>query len=221
MRLLSVLLLGIAVWAQAPSALESNLAGWLDVLPGPALEGWTRMALPSTQPLDPVSQWKADTASRVLVCEGNRGHEWLRYGRELADAIFHVEWRFTPVTGGKGYNSGIFIRTGADGVLWHQAQTGDRGRYLFGNTLVNGRAERINLREQMPENRVKEAREWNTYELRAEGGTISLLVSGAVSSEFTACEIPKGYAGLEAEGYRIEFRNLKLKELAGRGALVK
>jgi hypothetical protein len=29
----------------------------------------------------------------------------------------------------------------------------------------------------------------------------------------TDCEVPKGYLGLEAEGYRVEFRNLKLKEL--------
>lgn len=212
MRLFSVLLLGMAVWAQTPSALESDPAGWLDVLPGPGLEGWTRVAAPPTQPLDPVSQWSVDTARRVLVCEGDRGHEWLRYDRELADAIFHVEWRFTPVEGGR-YNSGVFIRTGADGVLWHQAQTGSGGGYLFGNTLVNGQAKRFNLRDKMLENRVKQAGEWNTYELRAKGGMISLWVNGAVTSEFTACEIPKGYIGLEAEGYRIEFKNLKLKQI--------
>ena len=38
-------------------------------------------------------------------------------------------------------------------------------------------------------------------------------MNGAVVSEFDECEVRKGYVGLEAEGYRIEFRNLKLKVL--------
>ena len=32
-----------------------------------------------------------------------------------------------------------------------------------------------------------------------------------VVSEFTNCEVPRGYLGLEAESYRMAFRNLKLK----------
>jgi hypothetical protein len=51
------------------------------------------------------------------------------------------------------------------------------------------------------------------YEIRCEGKKITLSVNGAVTSEFTQCEVPRGYIGLEAEGYRIEFRNLKLTGL--------
>jgi len=42
---------------------------------------------------------------------------------------------------------------------------------------------------------------------------ISLWVNGDVTSEFAVSEVSKGYLGLEAEGSRIEFRNLKLKIL--------
>ena len=111
------------------------------------------------------------------------------------------------------YNAGIYVRVSADGVLWHQAQTGPGGGYLFGNTLVEGTPQRVNLRQAMTENRVKPAGEWNTYEIRAVGKKVALWVNGAVTSEFTQCEVPKGHLGLEAEGYRIEFRNLKLKRL--------
>jgi len=38
-------------------------------------------------------------------------------------------------------------------------------------------------------------------------------VNGAVTSEYSTPDVLKGYLGLEAEGFRIEFRNLKLKEL--------
>jgi hypothetical protein len=41
----------------------------------------------------------------------------------------------------------------------------------------------------------------------------TVMVNGAVTNEYTACDVPTGYVGLKAEGHRIEFRNLMLKEL--------
>jgi len=38
-------------------------------------------------------------------------------------------------------------------------------------------------------------------------------VNGEMSAEFAAPEVPKGYLGLEAEGFRIEFRNIRYKLL--------
>lgn len=52
------------------------------------------------------------------------------------------------------------------------------------------------------------------FEITARGNTLSLWVNGEVTSQWKDLEVPKGYIGLEAEGYRIEFRNLKLKKLA-------
>lgn len=205
-RLLSLLiLLGAGCWAQ----------DWIDIMPDASFAGWTRLPFMTTTPMDAVSQWKVDTANNVLLCEGNRGHEWLRYDKELNDLILHVEFRFTKIEGGKGYNSGVMIRNSADGSIWHQAQTGDAsGGFLMGSTLVKGVAQRFNTRAKMPAvNPVKPAGEWNVYELRAEGPKITLSVNGVATPELTDVEVPKGYLGLEAEGYRIEFRNLKLKVL--------
>ena len=56
------------------------------------------------------------------------------------------------------------------------------------------------------------AGEWNTYEVVARGRTLSLWVNGAFTSEI-AVDVPRGHFGLEAEGWRIEFRNLKMKPL--------
>ena len=71
----------------------------------------------------------------------------------------------------------------------------------------------VNLRQKMSANRVKPAGEWNVYEIRAVGKQIALWVNGAVVNEFADCEVPRGYFGLEAEGYRVEFRNIQLKRL--------
>jgi len=197
-----------------PSYLESEPAGWKDIMPGPALEGWTRLAFMSTTPMDAVSQWKMDLSSGMLLCECNRGHEWLRYDKELGDAIFHAEFRFAKIEGGRGYNSGVMLRNSADGLIYFQAQAGEEGTgWLFGSSPVDGQAQRFNLRAAMKENRVKPAGEWNVFEMRAQGPKMIVWVNGGITSEKDDLTALKGYAGLEAEGYRIEFRNVKLKEL--------
>ena len=90
------------------SALERAPEGWTDLFAqaGPELKGWTRAPLPARGKLSERSQWSLDAATGHLICEGNGGHEWIRWDKELGDCIFHVEWRFTVVPGKKGYNSG-------------------------------------------------------------------------------------------------------------------
>ena len=200
-----------------PSALERDPQGWTDLLAkaGPKLEGWTRGPLPAQAKLRPASQWSLDSATGFLVCQGNGGHEWLRWDKELGDFIYHVEWRFTPVPGKKGYNSGIYARNSADARIYHQAQTGDgSGGYLFGTTETKGKATRFNLSKQQTASRVKAAGEWNTFEITCRGPEMTLWVNGAVTNRWHDCEVKNGYVGLEAEGWRIEFRNVKVKPLA-------
>ncbi len=207
---------------ETPSALERDPSGWTDLLEqaGPRLVGWTRGPIPPTGKLNPLSQWSLDPASGHLVCEGNGGHEWLRWDKELGDGIFHVEWRFTPVPGKKGYNSGIYARNSADARIWHQAQTGDgSGGYIFGNTVVDGKLTRINLSKQQKGSRVKSAGEWNTFEITCKGRDVVLWVNGAVTSQWHDCQVSRGYVGLEAEGYRIEFRRAKLKPMDSAGSV--
>ena len=226
-KLSSFLVLSVAMLAPAarpalsddgetPGALERDPSGWTDLLTqaGPELKGWTRGPIPPTGRLNPRSQWSLDAATGHLVCEGNGGHEWLRWDKEQGDFVYHVEWRFTPVPGKPRYNSGIYARNSADARIWHQAQTGDgSGGFLFGDTMVDGQIKRINLSKQVTDKRVKPAGEWNTYEITCKGKDVTLWVNGAVTCEFAECGLPKGHLGLEAEGFRIEFRNVKVKPL--------
>ena len=134
---------------------------------------------------------------------------------EIGDAILHLEFSYTKVEGKKGYNSGAYVRNSKDGAIWHQAQFGDaRDGYLFGQTLAaDGKKQSFNLAKQVKDMRVKPAGEWNTLEVTARGKVLTLWVNGAITCQFDNCGLERGHLGVEGEGYRIEFRHLKLKEL--------
>jgi hypothetical protein len=224
MRLIALLLGLLALWqvpapVLTPAALSSDANGWIDLLADTRLEQWVRVPLAAVNKLPAgdaaqPSPWKLDAARNVLVCAGDKaGHEMFRYARDAGDFVFHAEWRYVGPPEDTAYNSGVFARAGADGAVWHQAQTGTGGGYLFGATIVDGKPGRVNARDKMAANRVKPAGEWNVYEIRAAGKTMSLWVNGAVVSELSSLEVMRGFVGLEAEGYLVEFRNLKLKIL--------
>lgn len=195
------------------------LAAWLpaaaqsvNLFPPDAESAWTRIAIPPTHPVSNVAQWHIDAAKQQIVCDGNGGHEWLRFNHELGNFSFQVKWRFTPQPGTPKYNSGVFFRNNADGSIWNQAQTTLAGGYIFGVGLVDGKPTPYNLQKQMKEDRVKPAGEWNTYDIRCVSSTCTLAVNGEVVNTVQT-PLGKGYVGLEAEGYQITFKDFKLREL--------
>ena len=197
-----------------PSALESDPTGWLDLMPPADLKGWARVPVPPGAPLG-RQQWHLDESGRILVCDGDGGHDMLLTERDFGDAVFHLEFRYTKVEGKTGYNSGAYVRNSKEGAIWHQAQFGDaRDGFLFGETpTADGKKKFFNTRKDVKDPRVKPAGEWNTMEITARGKVITLWINGAVTCEFPDCGAPRGVVGVEGEGYRIEFRNLKVKEL--------
>lgn len=216
--LLSVAFFACAAWplcaeegVDAKSALEENPKGWSDIMPPADLKGWNRVTVPPGGELG-RAQWHVDADKELLICDGDGGHDMLLTEREYGDAIFHFEFCYTKVEGVGGYNSGAYVRNSRDGAIWHQAQFGDAsGGYLFG---VSPTAEGGNKFFRAPADcHVKPAGQWNTMEITARGETITLWVNGAIRCRFEACGAERGRVGVEGEGYRIEFRNLKVKEL--------
>ncbi len=198
-------------WVSVLSAADGK--GWKDITPKKNLKDWSVHPIPPTAALSPERQWSIDQKSGYLVCSGKGGHDWLRYNKAMyADFILHVEWRYVKLPAPAKYNSGIFVRNNADATIWHQAQIGDAsGGYLFGVTPTGGKNERFNTRDQA-KNLVKPAGEWNTVEIQCQGKVMTLTVNGEVSIVWDKCGYPSGYIGLEAEGYAIEFRAIRIKK---------
>jgi hypothetical protein len=199
--------------AETKSALEADAQGWTDLLPSADLKGWYRVPVPPGGKLG-REQWHVDADKKVLICDGDGGHDMLLFDKEIGDAIFHFEFCYTKIEGKTGYNSGAYVRNSKDGAIWHQAQFGDaKDGFLFGETpTADGKKKFFSLAKQVKDMRVKPAGQWNTFEVTARGKTLTLWVNGAVTCQFDNCGLEKGRLGLEGEGYRIEFRNLKVKE---------
>lgn len=205
-RLRSLLGLPLLAVALSVSAQSVNL------FPADSQAQWTRIAIPPTNPVSQIAQWHIDAAKREIVCDGNGGHDWLRFNKELRNFTFHVKWRFTPMPGTPKYNSGVFFRNNEDGSTWHQAQTSLGGGYIFGMTPVDGKLTRFNEQKSMKENRVKPAGKWNVYDIRCVADICTLAVNGEVVNTVHV-GVEKGYIGLESEGFKIQFKDFKVKEL--------
>ena len=87
-------------------------------------EVWSRVAIPPDHPVSQMPQWHIDYAKKQIVCDGNGGHEWLRFDRKFTNFTFHVKWRFTPVTMPEIRNT---IRACFSGTIW-TGQSGTRRR---------------------------------------------------------------------------------------------
>jgi hypothetical protein len=206
----ALLLPGSHVWAAEaefePMFNGRDLEGWV-------VEGWR--GYPREQTEAPI--WVVEEG--MLVCKGRRWG-FLRYARELADFVVRLEYRMSD-----DCNSGLGIR-GAKfrGNNWLTAPswTGyemqildDAGKpptaYSTG-ALYRYVAPRVNA--------ARPAGQWNTIELQCQGPRIRITLNGKRIQDFdqrtrqTTEDKPlSGYFSLQDHGYRIEFRNLRLREL--------
>ena len=189
---------------------------WQDLFPGKDLAGWKRVPLAPDTKLNEKNPWSIDAKNKVLLC-GVGVKEMLLYNKEFGDGVFHVEWRFRKVEGDPIYNSGIYVRSKSDGLTWHQVQVAHNPKPPFMGDIF-----RIpDVKKPTPEvvgkgdgaKHVKAPGEWNTYDITCKGKTISVAINGNTACTWNDCPIPRGYVGLQAEFFFIEFKNLKFKEM--------
>lgn len=158
----------------------------------------------------------------------------MRSEKKYENFILHVEWRHME----KGGNSGVFVWSNAnpdpehrlpDGVEvqmlelgWVELNTKDgvvppiayvHGE-LFGvggvkTTPDNPRGDR----SKSIRNLCKGKGEWNTYDVVCVDGVIKLSVNGTFVNGVSQSTQKSGYLCLEAEGAKIEMKNLRLIQL--------
>lgn len=158
----------------------------------------------------------------------------VRSERMYQNFIMHVEWRHME----KGGNSGIFVWCDARPEAHNRLPSGVEVQmleldwvnqnkrngetppiaYVHGELFGAGKTKTIpdnprGERSKSIENRCLGVGEWNTYNVICVDGTIKLSVNGKYVNGIRQSSQRKGYLCLEAEGARIEFRNLQIIEL--------
>jgi hypothetical protein len=143
---------------------------------------------------------------------------YLRTEKEYSDYHLHVEWRYPE----DATNSGVFLHTSGPDVIWvahYQAQlkfqnTGDFIVHGVGvsatlnDTVYTSTEEKKPLIPKIHPTNEKPAGEWNSYDITCLGSTIEIKVNGVLQNRAINCSLTKGGIGFQAEGSKIQFRNL-------------
>ncbi len=150
------------------------------------------------------------------------GH--LRTIKEYSNYRLHVEWRYPD----EPTNSGVYLHTsGEDAAIPNHFQ-GQLKYENAGDFIISGVGMTATVQDSTatstpdvrpliaklhPSNEKPAGSEWNSYDITCKGDTIELRVNGLLQNVATNCSATKGSIGLQAEGSRIQFRNIWLEPI--------
>lgn len=148
---------------------------------------------------------------------------YLRTNKAYSNYVLHLEWRYPE----KPTNSGIFLHATESDAIWiphYQAQLkyknagdfivhGIGRKATVGDSLCVSTAEVKPILSKLHPSNEKEAGEWNTYDITCKDNTIEIKVNGLLQNVAHNCSVNKGYIGLQAEGSKIQFKNMWIKAL--------
>ena len=143
---------------------------------------------------------------------------YLRTIKEYSDYHLHIEWRYPE----NPTNSGVFLHTSGPDKIWPQHFQGQLKYENAGDFIVQGEGQIATLEgivyvssdtlkpvvPKLNPTNEKFGGEWNSYDITCTGSTIELKVNGLLQNTATDCSLTKGGIGLQAEGSKIQFRNL-------------
>lgn len=210
-----VIVYGVS-FAANPQDAKEKAEGFVALFNGTDLSGWKKLA-------GKEDVWKVEGGK--IVCQG-RGGGWLGTERDYADFELRLEYRLVP-----GGNSGIYIRAPEQG---HISRVGMEIQLLDD---FHPRYAKLDFYQYTgsiyhvvaPNQRAsKQAGEWNAITVRAEGNRITIILNGkkivdadlercrqdpAVAKEHPGLARTTGRIGLQSHTDRVEFRNVRVREL--------
>jgi len=185
---------------------------------GQNLEGWTIFVNDSIISPADFFYVKDGVIETVGVPVG-----YLRTVKEYSDYALHIEWRYPE----KPTNSGVFLHTSGPDKIWpnhYQAQLkyenagdfivqGEGISATLNDTVYTSTVEKKPLIPKINPSNEKPAGEWNSYDITCKGSSIEVRVNGLLQNTASNCSVSKGGIGLQAEGSKIQYRNLWIEPL--------
>ncbi len=211
----AALLVGLVLTAFVCTAfVRGDEPGFSPLFDGKSLTGWTVVG-------GKAAAWGVDDG--CLISFGDGGG-WLSTSKDYADFDLRLDFRLTPES-----NSGIYLRAPAD--TSHISRTGMEIQLLdethprykdIKNWQRTGAIYHVTAPEP---GHLKPTGEWNSLEIRAEGAHVVIRLNGAkvvddkidahpeLDKEHTGLKRKSGRLGLQSHNGRVEFRNIRVKEL--------
>jgi hypothetical protein len=196
---------------------KEKAQGFVPLFNGKDLQGWKRYDVKN-------DVWSV--AGKMIVCSGKNGGGWLGTDRDYANFELRLEYRL--VAGG---NSGVYIRAPQKGWISRagmEIQILDDFHPKYANLdfyQYTGSIYHVVAPTRRASNK---AGKWNKMVIRAEGRQVVVILNGTkiVDADLARClrdghvakEHPglarkTGRIGLQSHTDRVEFRNLRIKEM--------
>jgi len=185
---------------------------------GKNLDGWTIFVSNSTISPENFFYVKDGVIETVGIPTG-----YIRTVKEYSNYRLHVEWRYPE----KPVNSGVFLHTNGPDKIWPnhfqvQLKHENAGDFIVqgeglsatvgDSTYTSTKAVKPTIPKIHPSNE-KPAGEWNSFDITCNGSSIEIKVNGLLQNSAINCNPSKGGIGLQAEGSKIQFRNLWIEPI--------
>jgi hypothetical protein len=189
-----LVVMGLALGA--PSGRGDEEEGFVPLFDGKTLKGWEVM-----------NGGKFTAEGGVIKLDGGRG--WLRSTKEYGDFVLRLEVRWLK----EKQDSGVFLRASKEGKNWPnrryevQCENSRRVAKIFGAKDDRDEKKAFGL--------LKKTGEWNSFEITCKGRRCEVKFNGVLVNTSDGFTNLRGYIGLQGEGGRLEFRNLRIRVLDG------
>lgn len=154
-----------------------------------------------------LTGWQVVNGGEFSVTNGwvhlEKGSGWLRTEREFTNFVFEAEWRGLETN----YNSGFFIRAGLAGKPFPDGGWQVNTKQTAIGQLIHGKDSVVQSKTP-----AKPAGDWCKFRVEARGKMLTLFVDDAEVWK-QELDVEHGYLGLQAEGRKMDFRNLRVKEI--------
>lgn len=148
---------------------------------------------------------------------------YIRTKKKYSNYHLHIEWRYPE----EPTNSGVFLHTTKPDKIWithYQAQLKHENA---GDFIVHGVGVSASLNDtvyvsteelkplitKMNDSNEKKPGEWNSFDITCKENTIEIKVNGLLQNMASDCSLTKGAIGMQAEGSKIQFRNLWITKI--------
>ena len=210
-----ILVIAACVYGTGCTSETSHVAGPTSI--GESFEAWEFHSADPEAKIQDVWSLK----DGVLICRGEPlGYLYTK--KDYSDFVLRLQWRWPPEKKpGKG---GVLIRMSGQHKIWPrsleaQLNAGDAGDFWgLAGYVLTGPAERTRSSEHEKFGKLtnvkkakaleKPAGQWNSYEIIAEGDTVTLIINGEQVNRATGCDLDAGRICLTSEGDEIHFKNV-------------